>query len=285
MRIVALAVCFNRCQSTLDAIYSLCQQELSNDITIDICIVDDGSTDDTYKRIHEQYPDVKLLSGTGFLYWAGGMRYGWEEYVKSQDFDYLLVFNDDIKLFKNAVKTMLHAASILSSNDCDSFAVTGALKEPLLDCVSYGGLVRSSSWHPLRFKKIPPADYIQYCDTLNMNFALINRKVLMKIGFLSDKYTHGKADFDFGLRLRNAGGKIVLTTKYVGECSTNSVDGTSLQAGISKIERWKRLLSIKEQPPLQRAAYYRTHGGLMWPVLWILPYIKIWFTKRNHFEP
>ena len=267
MNIIALTTCHNRRDITLRAVDSLLSQSLPKEYSLDICLVDDGSTDGTSDAVKSNFP--------GDLFWAGGMRFGWEKYVKNQDFDYLLVFNDDIELFTDAIEKLLVAATEVYDSGTESFAITGAFIEPDSKETAYGGVVRSSKWHPLRFRKIRPQNFIQDCDTLNMNLALISRQALERIGFLSQDFIHAGADYDFGLRLRDNGGRVVLAAGYMGECSTNSLKGTSLEEGITFKERWHRLTSIKEQSPRQRALYYRKHAGFFWPLLWALPYLRI----------
>jgi len=275
MKIIALTTCFNRRDITLRALESLQQQSLPPGYSMEICIVDDGSSDGTSNAIQSAFSDVTILNGNGELYWAGGMRFGWDNYVERQDMDYLLVFNDDVKLFPNAIEKLIAAALEVKISGCEDFVISGSFCEPKTNTVAYGGLRRSSRWHPLRFSKIEPTANIQECDTLNMNLALISNHALRQIGFLSSGYIHGKADYDFGLRLREKGGRVVLAAGFIGECGKNSTKGTSNEPGISFKERWDRLTSIKEQSPGQRALYYRRHSGLLWPIFWILPYLKV----------
>ena len=275
MRIIALTTCHNRREVTLRALDSLLRQSFPSNYTLDICLVDDGSTDGTSDAVQSAFPNVTVLNGTGDLYWAGGMRFGWEHFVQQQDFDYLLVFNDDIELYPNALEVLFSAAVEVVASGNDAFAITGAFKEPETGGVAYGGVVSNSRWHPLRFGKIAPTDNIQNCDTLNMNLALISKPALNNIGFLSSDFIHAKADYDFGLRLRAKGGRIVLAAGYVGECSTNPTKDTSDESGLSLKERWRYLTSIKEQSPRERALYYKRHAGLLWPLFWVLPYIRV----------
>lgn len=275
MKIIALTTCHNRRDITLRALDSLYKQSLPEDCSLEVCLVDDGSTDDTSESVKSTYPKVTILKGAGDLYWAGGMRFGWEQFVQQQDFDYLLVFNDDVELYRYAIESLLSAATEVTSTGNDTYAITGAFRESTTGEIAYGGVVHNSRWHPLRFGKIEPTEHIQECDTLNMNLVLISKQALKQIGFLSRDFSHGKADYDFGLRLKAAGGRIVLTPGYIGECSTNPVTGTSEEPGILFRERWRRLTSIKEQPPRQRALYYRRHGGWIWPIFWMLPYLRI----------
>lgn len=275
MKIVALATCHNRREMTLRALSALQGQILPVDCDFRICVVDDGSSDGTRQAVAASFPSAVVLEGPGNLYWAGGMRFGWNNYAKLQNPDYLLVFNDDAKFSGNAVETLLSVGRYLKSEGCGAFVVSGALINPETGDLTYGGSVRKSWWHPLRFQRIQSSDAVQDCDAVNMNIALISRKALSLVGFLADEYTHGKADYDFALRLRAAGGRAVLAPGFVGECYVNSIEGTSSQLELTFAERWRRLTSVKEQAPRERAVFYRQHGGWFWPVYWVLPYLRV----------
>lgn len=277
MKIIALATCHNRKESTLRALSSLYRQRLPDGCELSICLVDDGSSDGTADAVRARFPEVELIEGSGSLYWAGGMRYGWEHNVKKQEFEYLLVFNDDVELYPDALETMLSAATSLEAEGSHAFAVAGAFRNSDTGELTYGGVVRQYWWHPLKFKKIAPADSIRKLDTVNMNLTLISRDALDLVGFLSPEFVHKTADYDFGLRLAQAGGLIVLAPGYVGTCDTNPAAGSVNEPGISVAERWRRLNGVKGQPARIRAVYCRRHGGILWPLYWAMPYLRICF--------
>jgi len=261
---------------TLQALDSILNQQfLSKDIEMDVCLVDDGSIDGTSSLVREKFPNVLILQGSGNLFWAGGMRFGWNQYVKNQYFDYLLVFNDDIVLYSGVLNKLVSLAESSDGEQKRGLVLVGSFKDPTTGNVTYGGVNNSSWWHPLRFTQVEPSDDPIECLTFNMNFALINKYALSKIGFLSPSFQHAKSDFDYGLRLRAAGGKVVIMPGYAGECKRNFEDLDANISDVSLRDRWNKLLGVKKQPPYERAVYYRRHAGFLWPLYWVLPYLRI----------
>ena len=104
MHIVTLATCHNRLNKTISSLSDLHSQNLPPDTTLEHVIVDDGSTDGTFNAVRHQFPDVEIVKGSGQLFWAGGMRYGWEQLVRLKTFDFLFVYNDDVNLFSGSIK-------------------------------------------------------------------------------------------------------------------------------------------------------------------------------------
>lgn len=75
--ITVIFTCFNRKEKTLQCIRSL--SEGNKQLSFSYVIVDDNSTDGTREALEalkQEGTDLTLLSGTGSLFWAGGMRRG-----------------------------------------------------------------------------------------------------------------------------------------------------------------------------------------------------------------
>ena len=286
MQIQALVTCHNRVDKTLTILREIHTQKLPEGVTLRITLVDDGSSDGTSEKVRKSFSNIEIVEGTGELFWAGGMRYGWENSVKSKQFDALLVFNDDISLFKESLKHLVKNYLDARNKFGEKCAVSGVFCSHVDQTkVTYGGLKRNSKWHPLRFKKVTPNGFLQSLDTINMNFVLISRETLDDVGFLASYFIHSGADYEFGLRLTRNGGKLLLSEKVLGICERNLKKGTSSEDGIGYFERLKRLISIKEQPIKQRFFYYQKYAGFFWFFLFLLPYLRYLFTiiKKERF--
>lgn len=279
MKIVSLAACHNRRERTLAALSSLYFQDIPAEVNLENILVDDASTDGTAEAVRYQFPEVEIIVGTGSLFWAGGMRFGWERKILRKHYDYLLVYNDDIILERDAVSNLLTTSmDFLADGGAKEHIIVGAFRSAAHGMTTYSGVTRSSWWHPLRFKQVDP-DAAKYLvvDTLCMNAALISRHALEKIGFLSDYFVHAGADYDYGLRLAQAGGKVVLCPGYIGYCEQNYEDDDYINRAPSLLACYRSLSNTKRQPLKQRMRYYAQHGGLLWPALWLLPYITLLF--------
>lgn len=263
--ILALAACHNRRATTLRCLASLERQQLPVGVSLSIVLVDDGSNDGTAPAVSAAHPTVRLIPGSGDLFWAGGMRFGWER-VKHERFDYVLVFNDDVEFKQTAIADLLACHEATAAASGGIVVIAGGCRSPATNAVTYGGLVRKSRWHPLRFRWVAPAGIPQRVDTLNMNCAIIPRIVLERMGFLADYFTHTGADFEYGLRVSRAGGAVWLAPRFVGWCEP----GVSRPASV--IGRVNEIFSRRGHPVSQHAGLYRAYGGPLWPLLLVAAY-------------
>ncbi len=273
LHLLTLTTCHNRRDCTLAALADLHAQSLLAGISLHHCIVDDGSTDGTADAVRADFPGVTVLEGDGTLFWAGGMRFGWEQYGRHEAFDYLFVYNDDARFDTTALSELLNVAE----GQVGSFVVVGSFLDIDGKRTTYGARRRSSHWHPFKFGQIvEPNGTVQEADTLNMNGALISRGALETVGFLSKFFVHSNADFEYGLKLRKAGGRVLVAPRHIGRCAMNPASLTSPLDAPSLPAALKMLFDPKREPFLQRLGLYRRHGGWFWPVLWIVPYLTIW---------
>ena len=250
-------------------------QELPSNIILKHVIVDDGSTDGTSEQIQLKFPSVKILKGNGNLYWAGGMRYGWNNYIMYEKFDLLFVYNDDTILFMDALRNLIHTYNeSFNKYKNEPIIVVGSCLSSCKKFTTYGGQLLLPGFNPLRFKRCDPDKSLSMSiDTLNMNCALINNECLVKFGFLAKYFPHSMADFEYGLRVKKKNGNIILAKSYHGICDRNNDLSYKSLSNASDYLRW--ITSIKNKPILPFFKFYREYGG----IFWFLHFIKIYFNK------
>ncbi len=274
-KIAVLTTCYNRRQTTLACLAGLFKQGLPDRVSLSTYLVDDGSTDSTYEAVSQTYPEVKIISGDGSLYWNGGMRVAFEEAVKS-DYDYYLWLNDDTTLHPEAIAQLLTTYAGLREAEKELAIVVGATCDPETGVATYGGLVRSSSWHPLKFRVVSPNGEVKRCDTMSGNCVLIPRVVTQILGNLDSAFIHSKGDWDYGLRLRKKGGAVWLAPQYIGTCSEHSGhDKCWSDPNMTIRERIKMILSPKWLPIGEWRVFSQRHAGVLWPFYWLSPYVKL----------
>ncbi len=274
MHLAALTTCHNRRDKTLTALADLIGQKLSDGDILQILVVDDGGTDGTSEAIRDRFPEARVIAGSGDLFWAGGMRFGFSQLDMSQ-YDALLVFNDDVRLKPGAVRTLIESSREIERFAGALHAICGSLASETGGAVTYGGYRSTSRWFPLSHARLPPIDSVQPVDTFNMNFALIRREAIEHIGFLAPYFRHSEADIEFCRRLTRAGGRCWMAPGIQGCCERNDVAGTWMESDISRFERLRRFSSVKAWPFWTRLRYCVTYGGWFWPATWLAPYVRM----------
>ncbi len=278
-RIAAILSCFNRKQKTLACLAALYHQNIFQEIQLDVYLVDDASTDGTAAAIQQTYPDVKIIPGTGGLFWNGGMHLGFGKAI-AVGYDYYLWLNDDTLLYPTALETLLATATNLAKKGERQAIVAGSTCNPETGELTYGGVVHNSWWHPLKFKCIPPTDTPQRCDTMYGNCVLIPQTVVDQLGNLESEFTHYAGDFDYGLRAYQQDCTVWVAPGYLATCYRNPPEESIwMSQQMSLQERFKKVLQPKGLPPKESMIFARRHAGLLWFFYWILPYIRLFFVS------
>lgn len=277
MKILAISCSFNRKANTIAALRKMKQFMVVADFECHFLVIDDCSSDGTYEAVRDKFPDVEIIRTCGDAYWAGAMRIGWE-YIRAraQEFDVILAFNDDIDLrLSQLAKNVPLIKQAYQNMDIFVGQFSGLDRQ-----ISYGLNVRQSRWHPLRFGLLyfdnQSEGRLTEC-VANFNFIIIPREIIQTIGFLKPYFIHKGADFEFSLSALRYGYGFVSSDGFIGTCDRNTAAGSSREAGISLMERWRRLTGDKEEKISMRYKYYSEYGGALWPLLFLLPYASLPF--------
>lgn len=214
MKIAVLLTCHNRKDKTLNCLNFLFKADLPSNYNLEAFLVDDGSTDGTGEAVSLEFPLVNVIKGTGNLFWNQGMRLAWKTTEKIKSYDFYLWLNDDTILDKDGLERILDAYDHAKISEQSEVIITAACRALLGENeFSYGGRNESG---PV----IPNGDF-QTCKYINGNAVLIPKIIFNALGNLSNDYTHGMGDFDYGLRAVKNGFKCYTTKKYVATCLPN----------------------------------------------------------------
>ncbi|MBS1751526.1 MAG: glycosyltransferase family 2 protein [Bacteroidetes bacterium] len=231
--IAILVTCYNRRDKTIQCLKNLFSQAgIKEDFTIEVFLVDDGSSDGTSEAVNMQFPQVHIIPGNGSLYWNRGMHLAWQKAKESADFDYFLWLNDDTDLMPDALIEMLDCVAIKN----DEAIICGAICSKQTGLFSYGGRTEDG-------KEILPHNSMPSCHVINGNCVLVSRNICNAIGILDPAFPHALGDFEYGLRAAHNGFEVVTTRKYIGYCERSSVPQQWCNSKVPLNRRVKALYS------------------------------------------
>ncbi len=215
--------------------------------------------------------------------WSGMVTYfGTEVWARAfsealpQDYEYYLWLNDDTILYPEAVNLLLTTLSNLTQLGHPPGIIVGSTRDPQTGKFTYGGMIRQTWWHPLKFLDEPPSNEPKLCDTITGNCVLIPGSIAQVVGNLDATFIHSFGDVDYGLRARQHGYSLWIAPGYIGTCEANpSLVSSWEDPNLTWKERFKKVNSPKGLPILQWQVFARRHAGWLWPFYWLLPYLRL----------
>ena len=237
MILAVLLTCHNRKEKTLKCLENLYSQSNIENIAIEVFLVDDGSTDGTGEAVKIRYPNVRVIKGTGELYWNRGMLLAWETALSISNCNCCVWLNDDTMLLPHAISCLVdcltrHPNSIIVGSTCDSFGV-----------LSYGGYLQKNVL-------LKPEKHEERCVWFNGNIVLIPRTVSDKIGLLDKRFSHAMGDFEYGRRATK-NNITCYATPVIGHCNRNGDYVKWMDKKYSVINRLKILYSPLGNNPFE----------------------------------
>lgn len=270
--IAVLITCYNRKEKTIQCLRALFDQNgLGNEFNIEVFLVDDGCTDGTVEVIIQDFPQVTIIQGNGNLYWNRGMYLSWKIAVKTKDYDYYLLLNDDTFLFKNALLSSLEL-------EYSTSIIVGTTHSGINQIPTYGGTSAKTK------SIIIPNGLFQKCDLINGNFLLVPKLVYEKIGMLDPTFHHALGDYDYYYRGKKMGFEFYVAPNYVGICEDHISEFKGhvpkwRSSSIPLITRLKLLYQPQSGcVPNQFFIYKQRHFGLLSGIYhYILLHIRCFF--------
>lgn len=268
--IAVLLTVFNRKDCTLRCLQQLQAQKISESIFLDIYIIDGGSNDGTVESVKVQFPQVNIRVVEG-VFWNRGMYAAWEWAASEKKYNYYLWMNDDTFVYPNCISSLLDEST---RNQGKSIIVGATVDTKTKSKQTYGGRLPNGTF--------PQFGSSSEVNHFNGNIVLIPETVYNILGNLDSYYTHSKGDFDYGIRARKAGVKMIQAANALGECDIHPRIDKWCDPRIPFAQRWKLMKKPNGMPPnesfhLNRKlslisaikVYITIHIRCLFPQLWI----------------
>ena len=251
--VAVLLTVHNRREKTLKCLELLFENNVPDGYSIEAFLTDDGCTDGTAEAVDNMFPQVHIIKGDGNLYWNRGMWTAWDVASKTKNYDFYLWLNDDTYVFDDMLASLLS----VSEEKCNQSIIVGATVDSKDgSVVTYGGRYHN--------REIPPLNGDIYeVPLFNGNIVLIPSHAFKKVGNLDKYYTHGKGDYDYGLRAGKHGVRMFQVGHALGVCDRHEQKEKWSDPTVPLSQRWKALHKPNGQPPREMFHFERKHYGFM----------------------
>lgn len=288
MNIAVLITVFNRREKTLNCLQKLCETLLpyKEAIHVTVFLTDDGSTDGSADAIREKnFPlDVKILQGTGNLFWNGGMIHSWKAALQDGKWDGFLWLNNDTEVLPEFWSDLLFADRFSREKYGKGGIYAGSTKDADTGAYTYGGFVYTNKL-TLKDKFIyPDGESCQECEAAHGNITYVSNDVVEKMGIFCEKYIHGGTDHDYTYLAHKAGFPVLVLPHYSGSCKNDHSKDGGRKAFFE--------MSLKERfKDLNHPRGLNLHNALLfskrcfpwrYPIILVTGYLKALFPKLYH---
>jgi GT2 family glycosyltransferase len=229
---------------------------------VEIIVVDNGSTDGSVDALRAEYPQVRLLSLSENVGFAGGNNHGLRHALR-HGADYVLLLNNDARIAPDAVDVLVQVAQadrrigvlgpIIYRND-DPQRVESA-----------GGWLNLYTGRFRHFEKLPADQACPYeVDIISGCAMVVRREVMEQVGLLNECYFAYFEDAEWCVRARRAGYRVMAVPEaQVWHRGSAASGGPRAPLRIYYSVR-NHLLMVNVQAP----ARHRLHRA--WREVWII---------------
>jgi len=275
-QIAVLLTCHNRKDKTIACLTSLYNCVVPENFSINVFLVDDGSTDGTKEAVSIKYPLTNIIQGDGSLFWAGGMQLAWKTAKDDKSFDGYLLLNDDVILVKSALMELAVTNEYCVNKYGKAGIYVGSTIDSKSKMISYGGRLVTKKLFSYSMKIVEPKPIPQVCTLANANILLVMSSVVEEIGIFDNKFTHGIADYDYTLTAFENGIPLIVCPNVNGICEDDH--GRNWVTGKSNLQqRIKYLFSPKGLAYRENMYYLRKHFPAQLPYYFLMFWLKTFF--------
>lgn len=256
-------------------------EDKDESIALSVFLTDDGCTDGTAEAVKTEFADrdIRILQGTGSLFWAGGMRLAWQAAIDTgTKWDYFLLLNDDTIVHDNAFTLLFEADDFGFQQKGRHGLSSGATCQPgNRSRVTYGGFNFRSKVR-VKASLAIPAGSPQTIDLSHANILLVHHSVADAVGIFHKGFIHGSADFDYTLMASRRGFPVSLTSAVCGECD---YDHFSNEEEIQKLRQMtlaerKKYFSFPTRSDHDFLLYVRRNNIIRFPFTFLVRKFRLY---------
>lgn len=281
--IAILITVFNRKAHTLACLDSVVDSLKKGAATLKVSIflTDDGSTDGTEDAIlSRKYPiDVRILHGSGQLFWNGGMINSWRKAMDTGGFDGYLWLNNDTTVLSNFWKDLVEADIYSHQHFNRGGIYVGSTCAKDGRTFTYGGFNFVNSI-TLKDEFVKPNGGFQTCQCAHGNLTYVSHEVVDRMGIFTDEYIHSGGDHDYTYRAYKRGVPIIVLPSFAGICENDHPeDGYAEFLQMNLKERLHYLRSPLGFNLHNTLVFQRRCFPYRYPFVWMTGYLKALFPK------
>jgi GT2 family glycosyltransferase/SAM-dependent methyltransferase len=238
--VFAVIPVFNRLHFTRDCIRHLKAQIYQ---PIRIIVADGGSSDGTVEAIHDEHPDVVVLTSGTELWWAGSMAMGIDHALSESrsEEDFVLMMNNDTQIPNDYVEKLVFASKAYD-------AAVGALVVDSRDATRVLDAGEYIDWATYSFpvKSSVGVDEC-FCDDVDVlpgRGSLVPLRMIRVAGNVDARtWPHYLADYEFFYRLKQRGCRLGVSyeTRILAHINETGIVPTNGKSGFRSI--WREAFS------------------------------------------
>jgi len=225
MSVAVVTAVHNRCELTLQCLKSLSHIN-SSGLDVSVIVVDDGSTDGTSEVVRREFPDVKIIAGTGDLWFTEGTNTGVRTALRENP-AYILMMNDDQVFDSEFLRSMIQTA------ESNPRSVVGSLlllwdqphKVFQIAPVWNAWLGGWQHWFKQTVWTVPERPF--EVDLIVGNCVLVPVAAIKECGLMNSERYPNFGDAEYTPRLKRAGWKLLIDPRARVFCQPNTVPASA----------------------------------------------------------
>jgi GT2 family glycosyltransferase len=179
----------------------------------EIAVIDNGSTDGTEDYVNSNFPGVKVLRSDNNLKYSGGFNLGLKYAFEEQNAKYVIITNNDVVADKNLISALVTTAEknkeagfvigkVFYYSQPDTIQTVGKKDDSIL---WNGGHIGQGEKDIGQYENIEER---AWCDDI---YWLVKRELYEKTGGYDTEFAFQGEDFDWQVRAKQLGYKIMYT--------------------------------------------------------------------------